>query len=207
MGMSRSEAGKLGAIKSRKTQQKQKQERIKKYNENPTICKFCKKELSYKKRHNKFCNHSCVASFYNKGVNRYGTEIGTCANCGKRLVRHHQKYCNPTCQWKYLWKTWCKEVENKDEFFNRKSSNNKRPKKYLIEKRGYKCEICGNTKWMGKSIPLVFDHINGNPYDWKLSNCRLVCGNCDMQLPTYKGKNIGNGRYSRRQRYREGKSF
>ena len=49
--------------------------------------------------------------------------------------------------------------------------------------------ICGQTEWMGKPIPLVLDHIDGNSDNFKLTNLRLVCGNCDMQLPTYKSKN------------------
>jgi len=40
-----------------------------------------------------------------------------------------------------------------------------------------------------------------------LKNLRLVCGNCDMLLPTYKSKNKGNGRHNRRKRYAEGKSY
>ena len=39
-----------------------------------------------------------------------------------------------------------------------------------------------------------------------ISNLRLVCPNCDSQLPTYKNRNKGNGRHSRRVRYSKGKS-
>jgi len=53
----------------------------------------------------------------------------------------------------------------------------------------------------------VMDHIDGNADNNSLDNFRLVCGNCDMQLPTYKNKNKGNGRAWRRKRYAEGKSY
>lgn len=43
--------------------------------------------------------------------------------------------------------------------------------------------------WMNKPIPLVLDHINGDGLDDRLENLRLVCCNCDAQLPTYKSKN------------------
>jgi hypothetical protein len=51
------------------------------------------------------------------------------------------------------------------------------------------------------------DHIDGNSENNHLSNLRLVCGNCDMLLPTYKSKNKGNGRAYRRERYANGKSY
>ena len=60
--------------------------------------------------------------------------------------------------------------------------------------REHKCEVCKSTEWLGSPIPLILDHVNGHSTDWRLINLRLVCGNCDMRLPTYKIKNRGNGR-------------
>ncbi len=60
------------------------------------------------------------------------------------------------------------------------------------------CAICKTAEWLGQPISLILDHVNGNSGDWKIINLRLVCGNCDMQLPTYKGRNKGNGREWRR---------
>lgn len=56
-----------------------------------------------------------------------------------------------------------------------------------------KCQIC-NLKplWNGKPLTLRLDHINGNTYDHRVENLRLVCPNCDSQLPTYCGRNIKN---------------
>lgn len=53
-----------------------------------------------------------------------------------------------------------------------------------------RCSICGNRpEWMGKPLPLVLDHINGINNDYRLPNLRLVCPNCNSQLPTTAGKN------------------
>ena len=35
-------------------------------------------------------------------------------------------------------------------------------KRYLIETRGHKCEVCERTTWVNHPIPLEVDHIDGN---------------------------------------------
>ena len=52
-----------------------------------------------------------------------------------------------------------------------------------------KCEICGNSEWCGKPIPLQLDHIDGNPHNHLLVNLRMICPNCHAQTETYCGKN------------------
>jgi len=69
-----------------------------------------------------------------------------------------------------------------------------RIRKYLINKYGHKCQICGLSEWRGHAIPLVCDHIDGSAKNCELENFRVICNNCDSILPTYKGKNRGRGR-------------
>lgn len=52
-----------------------------------------------------------------------------------------------------------------------------------------KCEICGNSEWCGKPIPLQLDHIDGDSHNHVLENLRLICPNCHAQTETYCGKN------------------
>lgn len=54
---------------------------------------------------------------------------------------------------------------------------------------------------------MVADHINGNSHDNRLENVRILCPNCDSQTDSYKGKNRGNGRRKRRERYQSGKGY
>ena len=75
-------------------------------------------------------------------------------------------------------------------------------KKRLINERGYKCEICKNSKWMEKPIPLSIDHIDGNTDNCLRENLRLLCANCHAQTPTFAEKNVGNFPLAKRRAYR-----
>ncbi|WIM86214.1 hypothetical protein PT015_14985 [Candidatus Mycobacterium wuenschmannii] len=52
--------------------------------------------------------------------------------------------------------------------------------------------VCGRMSYQGHN---------------RRENLRLICPNCDSQLPTYKARNRGSGRHYRRQRYANGQSY
>ena len=57
------------------------------------------------------------------------------------------------------------------------------------------CEICGQgNMWNNNKLVLQLDHINGNHYDNRLENLRVVCPNCHTQTDTFgsKGRKINN---------------
>lgn len=45
-----------------------------------------------------------------------------------------------------------------------------------------KCELCGNTEWLGEPIPLELHHKDYNHYNNELNNLMIVCPNCHTIL-------------------------
>lgn len=202
-GLSASEAGKLGAIESAKTAVIKKQNRIEDWNNNPKLCKFCGTPISYDKKLNDYCNRSCGANF-NNSVNGHilaNDKICICKFCSipfKRNGTYDHKYCSKKCMTNFWWS------ETKTNLISTgidTSAANNIGKKYLIELHNGHCQICQLSEWQNKPMPLVLDHINGNPYDNLLTNLRIICHNCNAQTPTFAGRNKGNGRIERAKRY------
>lgn len=52
------------------------------------------------------------------------------------------------------------------------------------------CALCGQgPTWKGNPLSLRLDHKNGIFDDSRLGNLRMVCPNCDSQLPTFCARN------------------
>ena len=188
--MNKSEAGRLGAAKT-------KQVWIKRYENNPKYCKFCESKIPYEKRNNTYCNHSCFASYSNKKR----AIKNNCLFCDNQINKH-KKFCNHKCHLDYQhqeWiKGWLKEEISGSTYYGMSVSNHIR--RFLKEKYGEQCILCG---WKEKNpstnkIPLQIDHIDGNSENNKPSNLRLICPNCHSLTPTFSALNKGNGRKFRK---------
>ena len=120
-----------------------------------------------------------------------------CRSCGKPAGPRPNIYCSANCQNRHKRKCKFESGERGIRFL----------KNYLLDLRERKCEACGIIEWMQKPAPLELDHKDGDAANNELENLRLICPNCHAQTENYKGRNKGNGRYSRRERYAQGKSY
>lgn len=205
MTMSKSEAGRLGAIQSNKTQKKRKELDILQYNLDPKLCMNCSESLEYKKRKNKFCNKSCAAIYNNTG-RLLSTKIilHPCLYCKKPVKRKESIYCSQRCQHDK------QDIDRYIKWINQNiipSHRSSTLKRLIIKFNGNKCSECEIEDWNGKPLIMELDHIDGNSENDQYVNLRLLCSNCHAQTDTYGNKNKGNGRAYRRQRYAEGKSY
>lgn len=71
---------------------------------------------------------------------------------------------------------------------------------YILQEQEYKCSICGiKNNWNNQELHFVLDHIDGNAANSTRENLRLVCPNCDSQLPTFKSRNKFSARNARKE--------
>lgn len=108
----------------------------------------------------------------------------TCLNCGKNNpIKGHSytnKYCNNSCQQQHrsrlLVNDW---KDNQGQTAWRQVPDY--VKKYLVQQRGHRCQICYQDQHHAQEIPLIVDYVDGNSHNNTEDNLRLICPNCRAQ--------------------------
>lgn len=162
-------------------------------------CLKCNKET----KNAKFCSRSCSASFNNNAVPKRGHTRPKCIICDNSVKSKRCRFCSHACYSVFRRNEAMAKFDSKTVLLPKGNFHSSTiVKEYIYLLKGNQCSICSlKPIWNDKKLVLILDHINGVPDDWDVNNLRLVCPNCDSQLPTYKSKNHGSGRP-----YRQNKS-
>ena len=158
----------------------------------------------------KFCSRSCSVAYNNRKTpkrKRSNTYEVSCLCCGRpRKATFPGKYCSQKCANKAksakIVAVWLETGEAPADM-----REGHPIREHIYREQNNTCSLCPQGRdWNGKALNFILDHIDGNSYDSRRENLRLVCPNCEFQLPTSKGRNLGRGRHLRRERYALGLS-
>jgi predicted nucleic acid-binding Zn ribbon protein len=170
-------------------------------------CIVCGKKLE--KQQTKFCSHGCAASFNNRArkkkigestidektrVSTSGQEKVTryCEHCGKELLDRQKRFCSSKCQRDYDYNQYITAWKNGEVSGMRSATLiSQHIKRYMLEKTGCACEICG-CNWVnpksGKPI-VEIHHIDGDAFNNKEDNLQVLCPNHHAMTETFKNNN------------------
>jgi 5-methylcytosine-specific restriction endonuclease McrA len=85
---------------------------------------------------------------------------------------------------------WTGKLWNKDRTLKsiEEYSSKMARRKKLISIRGYKCEGCGVSDWLGHELLIEVHHIDGNNKNNQIDNLQLLCPNCHSITPNFRNK-------------------
>lgn len=157
------------------------------------ICEYCEKSHNGEYGSGRFCNSKCARGFSTKDkrseINRKVSGI-----MKKRAKEYPEKF---------LFTRGLSEDQEEKRIANHLAHYESlsfdeigwdaKRKRVILEQDG-KCNKCGISEWMGSTITLEIDHINGINDDNRRENLEGLCPNCHSITETWRGRNKSTGR-------------
>lgn len=171
-------------------------------------CVECQQDFQYRELEQKFCSKSCSAKFNNRGKarNLHGVN-GTrkargpmvCSFCFSeyRSRSNASKYCSSVCSASARSQAVVDEWKKNPDSATREQGLSTAIRRYLIREANYQCTQCqwGEINPTTGKAPLEVDHIDGDCYNNRAENLRVLCPNCHSLTPTYKALNKSSRSY------------
>jgi hypothetical protein len=160
-------------------------------------CVECQKQFQYKEPGQKFCSRSCSAKYNNvqKGLN----SRQVCTFCKKKYAARHKNstYCSRACMGASRTRETIQAWIDDPTTGTFEQGLKRAIRSYLIEQANYQCSQCqwGEINPTTGKAPLEVDHIDGDCYNNRAENLRVLCPNCHSLTPTYKALNKSSRSY------------
>ena len=124
-----------------------------------------------------------------------------CSKCGKKICAENKSGLCQTClivhRREEKVRNW---LETGNTGFTVDTTIRGAIRDYILQSQNNQCAICGMlNEWNGAELNFVLDHIDGDASNSSRENLRLVCPNCDSQLPTFKSRNKNSARNKRKE--------
>ena len=142
----------------------------------------------------------------NEHFNKGKKTIHKCLNCGKEFEHRgngYNKFCSNKCQIEYSYNLYIEKWKSGEiNGLKGKYDISNHIKKYLFEKNGNRCQLCGWGKEnpVTHKIPLQIHHKDGDCTNNKEENLQLLCPNCHSLTDTFGSLNKNSKRIYRKQK-------
>lgn len=139
-----------------------------------------------------WCHAYGIATSYALHMNAKKWQ-GLCTNdCGREIKSSATKYCSPTCQHDFIFRSRITILEQ-GQYPGATTSVFLR--KYLVHSRGEACSRCGWNKRhpVTGRVVVEVEHIDGDWRNNKPDNLTLLCPNCHAMTSTFRALNKGRG--------------